>query len=156
MTLLPAFEWIAHTGPGVLIQRSTYAFPVLEVLHLMGLTLLLGVVLTLDLRLLGVGLRRQAAPVVVQSLSPAFWAGLALTLGSGTILFIGEPVKCFFNLAFWWKMGLLIVALAVQTLLFHRAAQAPRDSAAAGRLIAILSLVLWSGVGLAGRAIGFI
>ena len=156
MTLLHAFEWIAQTVPGKAIQKSTYAFPVLEVLHLMGLTLLLGVVLTLDLRLLGVGLRRQSAPVVVQSLSPAFWVGLALTLGSGTILFIGEPVKCFFNAAFWWKMGLLVLALAVQTLLFHRAGRTPQDGAVEGRRVAILSLALWSGVGLAGRAIGFV
>ncbi len=156
MTFLPFFQWISDTGPGILIRKSTYAFPVLEVLHLMGLTLLLGVVLTLDLRLLGVGLRRQTAPVVVQSLSPAFWAGLALTLVSGTILFIGEPVKCFFNAAFWWKMGLLIAALVVQTLLFRRAARSPIESARTGRLIAILSLALWSSVGLAGRAIGFI
>jgi hypothetical protein len=156
MSPLSAFQWVANTGVGVAVRKSTYAFPVVEVVHLLGLTLLLGVVLTLDLRLLGLGPRRQNAAVLASDLAPAFWSGLTLTLLSGAILFIGEPIKCFYNGAFWWKMSLLAGALVIQSVLFHRLRGVGSSAPGLQKAIAGLSLALWLSVGVAGRVIGFI
>jgi hypothetical protein len=156
MSLLPVFEWVAKTPLGVAIAKSTYFFPVVEVLHLLGLSLLLGVVLAVDLRLLGVTLKRQSASAVVNSLAPAYWIGLALALATGTLLFVGEPLKCFFNEAFWWKMALLVLALIAQAILFLQIALPRAPAHGVQKLIAALSLGLWFSVGVAGRAIGFI
>jgi hypothetical protein len=156
MSLLPAFEWVSKTPLGEAIAKSTYFFPVVEVLHLLGLSLLLGVVLAVDLRLLGVVMRRQSAAVVVKSLAPAFWTGLGVALATGTLLFVGEPIKCFFNEAFWWKMALLVLAMAGQAILFLGLTTPKQTLFSAQKVIAALSLGLWFSVGVAGRAIGFI
>jgi hypothetical protein len=156
MSLLPIFEWVAKTPVGVAIAKSTYFFTVVEVLHLLGLSLLLGVVLALDLRLLGVTLRRQSASAVASSLAPAFSIGLIVAVFTGTCLFVGEPLKCFFNEAFWWKMGLLALALATQAVLFRQMTRPKAPVLAAQKAIAVASLSLWFGVGVAGRVIGFI
>jgi hypothetical protein len=156
MTLYPFFDWVAHTGVGIAMRKSTFLFPAVEVAHVLGLTLLLGSVLTVDMRLLGGGIKRQPPSAVAVSISPVFWAGLALAIGTGLILFIGEPVKCFYNAAFWWKMGLLLAAVVYHLTAFRWISRVDSGSAAAQRAAAILSLSLWFGVGIAGRVIGFI
>ena len=156
MSLFPFVQWVAHTGVGIAMRKSTILFPAVEVAHVLGLTLLLGSVLAVDMRLLGAGIKRQSASTVAVSVSPVFWTGLALALGTGLVLFVGEPVKCFYNAAFWWKMGLLLAAIVFHLTLFRRISRADGGSAIARRSAAILSLTLWFGVGVAGRVIGFI
>jgi hypothetical protein len=62
MSILELFEWVNNTWISQAIRDSTYIFPVVEVFHLFGLTLLLGIVTVVDLRILGVGMRRQSIP----------------------------------------------------------------------------------------------
>jgi hypothetical protein len=156
MSLYPLFNWVGHTGIGIAMRKSTFLFPAVEVVHVLGLTLLLGSVLAVDMRLLGGGIKRQSTATVAQSISPVFWAGLALALGTGLVLFIGEPVKCFYNAAFWWKMGLLLAAVTFHLTLFRWISRSESARPVAQRSAAILSLTLWFGVGIAGRVIGFI
>jgi hypothetical protein len=156
MTLFPFFQWVAKTSVGIAMRKSTILFPAVEVVHVLGLTLLLGSVLAVNMRLLGGGIKRQSVTTVAESISPVFWAGLALALGTGLILFVGEPVKCFYNAAFWWKMGLLLAAVAFHLTLFRWISRNEGAGAVVQRSAAVLSLSLWFGVGVAGRVIGFI
>jgi len=156
MTLQAVFKFFEDTQLGVFLRKSTYAFPAIEVVHVLGLTLLLGAVLIVDLRLLGAGMRRQSISQVSRSMTPLFWGALVVTLITGATLFLGEAVKCFFNEAFWWKMSLLVLALLFHVTLFRKICLADGKGLIGGKAAAIISLSLWFGVGLAGRVIGFI
>jgi len=70
MTLLELFKWFDATPISLIIRNSTYIFPVVEVFHLFGLTLLLGTMTVIDMRMLGVGMRRQSVAQVAGQLAP--------------------------------------------------------------------------------------
>ena len=156
MSLLNTFHWFEATGIGTYGRRSTYFFPAVEVAHLLGLTLLLGTVLVLDLRLLGASMRRQSIPEIARATTPLLWAGVALAVGSGLLLFLAEAIKCYYNVAFWYKMGLLCSAILFQLVVQRRLRADPAESAAVVKGIAAVSLFLWFGVAVAGRAIAFV
>jgi hypothetical protein len=155
MSLLTVFDWFEATPIGIFGRESSVFFPAVEVVHLLGLTLLLGSVLFVNLRLLGITLRREEIGQVFRSVRPLLWSAASVTLGSGLLLFLTEAVKCYFNVAFWYKMALLAVALVFQLTVQQRIAARPAGLVHA-RLTAAISLTLWFGVGIAGRAIAFV
>jgi hypothetical protein len=147
MSLIAFAEALQHTAPGVALRGAPPAAVLaIQIAHVLGLILLLTSLLLVNLRLLGWGLHALPLERVVQATRKALWLGLALTMGSGALLFLSAPVHYAANAAFVPKMVLLLTALAVQALLHQRA----------NRGAAVLSLSLWFGVGLAGRAIGFV
>ncbi len=155
MDLLPFFEWCEATWIGNAIRGSLWLFPVIEAVHLLGLCLLGGAVLIVDLRMLGVGLRQPIAEVA-RDARPWLVAAVVVMLTTGTALFLSESVKCYYNTAFWVKITTLPVALAFTFLVRNRVARAAaRDATARTRLVALLSLGLWFTVAAAGRWIGF-
>lgn len=156
MSLLHTFHWFETTGIGTYGRHSSYFFPVVEVVHLLGLTLLLGAVLVLNLRLLGTIMRRQPIPDIARAISPLLWIGVALAVGSGLLLFLTEAVKCYYNVAFWYKMGLLLSAIVFQFAAQQRLSASLPTSSALPKAVAAISLLLWFGVGVAGRAIAFV
>lgn len=155
MDLLPFFEWCEATWIGHAIRGSLWLFPVIEAVHLLGLCLLGGAVLIVDLRMLGVGLRQPVAEVA-RDARPWLVAAVVVMLTTGTALFLSESVKCYYNTAFWVKITTLPVALAFTFLVRNRVARATAHEATARtRLVALLSLALWFTVAAAGRWIGF-
>lgn len=157
MTTLQVFQWLDSTTIGNTIRDSTYIFPVVEVFHLFGLTLLLGTLTITDLRMLGVGMRRQTVSEVASQLAPWTIWGAVVTIASGILLFLSEAMKCYANAAFPWKMWLLLAGILLYLFVQHRITRpAARVGAATLRIVAVLSLVFWYGVAVAGRAIAFV
>jgi hypothetical protein len=156
MSLLSTFHWLEATGIGTYGRRSSYFFPAIEVIHLLGLTLLLGSVLVINLRLLGATMRRQPIADVARATSRLLWLGATLSVASGLFLFLTEAVKCYYNVAFWYKMGFLLSAVVFQLGMHWWLNGAPSTSRRLVKCIAALSLTLWFGVAVAGRAIAFI
>ncbi len=155
--LQPFFEWCQNTPIAGAIHESRWLFPAIETVHLFGLTLLLGTTLIVDLRLLGLVMPRQRASVIAGDLTRLTWSGLIVSVLTGLLLFLSEAVKCFQNDAFRAKMVLLVLAVIFQVTVFRKVIA--RDSIVAsiwGKMTAVLSLVLWFGVGTAGRVIGFL
>jgi hypothetical protein len=152
--LLPLFRWLDHTAVALWIRDSTWAFALMEVVHLFGLTLLLGSIAVINLRLLGWGLKKQSVTDVTVDLRPWVYLGLAVSLISGTLLFVSEALKCYASDPFFIKMGLLFFALILSLGYQLRMSRGGRVPAGI-KVVAVLSLVLWFGVGLAGRAIAF-
>ena len=154
--LLPFFEWCEATALGTAVRQSVWAFPVIEAVHLLGLSLLGGSLLIVDLRLLGVGLTRQPVAELARHARPWLLASVAVMLGTGVLLFLSEAVKCYYNTAFWVKITTLPVALAYTFAVRERVARAPeRDTSALTRMVAVASLLLWLTVAAAGRWIGY-
>lgn len=147
------------TWPGaVLLKQSGTAYLLVNASHILGLALLIGAILPLDLRLLGV-FRSVPVAALAPVLSRMAGIGLGLALVTGAWLFTVRPVEYAGNAAFLWKLGLLALALANITLQ-HRSAAYVRalagDITAAVRWRATASVTLWLSVLLAGRWIGFL
>jgi hypothetical protein len=134
--------------PGaVLLQRSGTAYLLVSAAHILGVGLLVGAILPLDLRLLGF-FRTVPLTVVEPFLTRAAATGLALALVTGFWLFTVKPAEYAANEAFLIKLGLLAAAL-LNIALRHRIAGLVRAAAA-------LSFLLWLAVLVAGRWIGFV
>ncbi len=138
------------------IARWEWVFPVVESIHICGFTLLVGTIVILDLRLLGLCLRRQTISQLAKDLAPWIWTGIILQLTTGPYLFSGDPGEYVQIAAFRGKMLLLLVALIFHFTVIRMATAPARDSAPLGwrRPAALVSLGLWVSVMLAGLWIG--
>jgi hypothetical protein len=154
--LLPYFQWFETTTLGETIKSTSWAFAVIESVHLLGLAVIGGAVLMLDLRLLGFGLRRQAIPDVAREAQPWLVGSLAVMLVTGFALFASEATKCYYSTPFWVKMTSLALAIAFTFTVRRRVSmESARVRPVVLKLVALVSLTLWFGVGAGGRWIGF-
>src|SRR4051812_27868162 len=97
MYLLPFFEWCYQTDIGETIRESTWLFPVIEAGHLLGLGLTAGAVLIVDLRLFGVGLRKEPVAELAANTQPWLLGSLTLMFASGIPLFMSEAIKAYYS-----------------------------------------------------------
>ena len=154
--LLPFFSWCEATWLGQLVRDSLWLFPVIEAVHLLGLCLLGGSLLMLDLRLLGLGLRHQSIAEIARGARPWLVASVAVMLSTGTLLFLSDAVKCYHNPSFWVKITTLPFALLFTFAVRQRmATRGTLVTSWRSRLLATVSLALWFTVAAAGRWIGF-
>ena len=148
------FEWFEMTGPGVVVRESIWMFPVIEAVHLLGLCMLGGAVLLVDLRMLGLTMRNQSVATLAMNMRPWLLGSIVVLASTGVLLFLSEAVKCFYNQSFWVKMITLPVALlftfTVRSKFVHK-----EEASATVKLVAIASMSLWFTVAAAGRWIGF-
>lgn len=156
MDLLPYFEWVEATALGNAIRQSLWLFPVIEAVHLLGLCVLGGAVLIVDLRMLGAGLRGYAISQIARDARPWFMGALTVMLLTGSALFASEAIKCYYNTSFWVKITTLPFAIALTLLIRDRMAlRAGMNTTPATRVAGVMSIVLWWVVAAAGRWIGF-
>lgn len=154
--LLPFFEWCEASALGQVVRESQWLFPAIEAVHLLGLCLLGGALLVVDLRMLGWGVRRQPIAALASDVWPWLLGAIAVMLTTGVLLFLSEAVKCYYNQAFWVKMATLPVALIFTFTVRRRVSgDWALDTSAQSRGVALLSLALWFTVAAAGRWIGF-
>jgi hypothetical protein len=143
----PFLDWIAATQLGYLASKTRWVFATAQSIHFMGLSILVGAVTILDLRILGV-LRR--VPIDrLSGLIPLALIGFVVQVVTGVVMFSAEPARYWMNPGFRIKMGLLVIA-GLNALWFwlaeHRklvvlgASESPRLAA---KLVAALSIGLW-------------
>jgi hypothetical protein len=141
-----------------ILRNSKYAIPVIQSFHLFGITLLLGSMVILNLRLSGIGLRQL--PMAALSRQIWSWAigGLLLAIASGFLVFVPDPARYAANYAFRTKMVALCVAVAFQFLIYRKVVRSGTAESSSRRniVVACCSLLLWFFVGWAGRAIAFL
>jgi putative flippase GtrA len=157
MSLLPFFTWCEKSAIGESIRNSQWLFPVIESVHLLALVLIAGAVLVVDMRLFGLGLRRQPVAQLARDAQPWLIGGLTVMLSTGILLFLAEAIKCYYSPAFAVKMTSLLLAL-IFTFTVHRKVVLAVESRVGpiwSRVVAVVSVTLWSGVGMGGRWIGF-
>ena len=156
MSLLPLFGWLDSSAVGNAVRDSTWLFPVIEAFHLLGLAVIGGAILVVDLRLLDLGLR-QPVDEIARDAQPWLIGSLLLMLSSGFLLFTSEAVKCYYHDAFWVKMTSLFLAIVFTFTVRRKVAMAEPGRVGPFRsgIVALVSVTLWSGVGIGGRWIGF-
>jgi hypothetical protein len=137
------------------LNSSMLAFPILECFHIIGFTVSVGTIGLVDFRLLGIGMNRQTPAEVAEDTKMWTLGGLALVVLSGLMLFSSDPDMYYLNMAFVLKMICLALAI-VFNYTIHRRAVSPGASPVGSKLLACISLGLWSGVLFGGIYIGFI
>jgi hypothetical protein len=150
-----------NTAGGTAIRESIWVFPVLDAVHVWSLALFFGSVTVFDLRLLGVGLRREPVFEVARRLLPWTGTGFACMAVTGGLLFWSEPMKCYGSTAFRVKLVAMILA-GVNALAFHlttyrsvAAWDQTRPTPVSARLAGFVSLALWICVAVSGRLVGY-
>jgi hypothetical protein len=151
-------QWCNNSFFGHGIRDSVWLFPFVEIFHLVGLGVLGGTILVLNLRLLGIGFRAERTADLAKDVRPWMISSLIVMLVSGFLLFSTEAVKMYGNWAFRWKMIFLAAAIVYTFTIFRKVmrAEESRVTPFVRVFVALLSLALWSGVGLGGRAIGYV
>jgi hypothetical protein len=161
MSLLPFCEWLAGTSGSIGLHESLFMYPLVESVHVLTLTLFVGMTMMLDLRLTGLILRRVPIADVVERLQPWMFLGFFIMVASGVLLFYAIPVRSYQNIFFRMKVIFLILAglnaLAFHTGVFRSVSQWGRDEQPPrrARLAGVASLVLWAGVIVTGRMIAY-
>ena len=156
---LAVFQWLGRTGLSASINESLWAFAVIEAVHLLALAVIGGAVLVVDLRLLGLAFQRQQVGAVARVAQGWFVWSLAAMLLTGFVLFISLAAsKYYVHDYFWVKMYFLAAAMVFSFTVRHRVIMGDeaRANSALAKVVAVVSLFLWSGVGFAGKAIGYI
>ena len=127
----------------------------LQIVHILGFVILLGSLVLISLRILGLVFTRTPLEQVARDAIRLIWIGLAIAVISGTLMFVSSPKLYYYNWAFELKMLLFVVAVALQVTLFRKVATKERSPSFA-KISVTLSLVAWFSIGMAGRAIGFV
>ena len=140
------------------MRSSPVLYPAVEILHIIGFVVLVGSIIALDLRLLGLG---RAIPIqpMAQLLLPMSRIGFVLAISMGLLLFSADASHVVRHPAFQSKL-LLIAAALVNVVIAHlgpwrRIAQWGTEVPGSARVTALLSLLLWLGVVCAGRLIAY-
>jgi len=160
--LLHICQWAAGTAFGSRIRESDNLFSVIETVHVLGIMFTAGVIAIADLRILGLILTRYTVEETLKPLVTITWLGFSAMVSSGLLLFVSEADKLYYNWAFRLKVTLLLMA-GVNQWLFSKAHErdvaswsATRVTPRRAKLAAALSLGLWAGIIVLGRAIAYL
>jgi len=149
------WAWIASTPVRTWVVDSPYVWPTLESIHFASLCVLMGSLLVVDLRL--IGLYRQPCAPTVRFLIRLAVAAFAVNLVTGLLFFLGNTYKYVDNAAFELKLVLIAIA-GLNALLYKRSLShiVESDEVSLSSIgVGCLSLLLWSGVIVCGRMITF-
>ncbi len=161
-TLRVLSEWLATTSLSLTIQNVTWIIPAVQTIHILCVAAVFSSVLMVDLRLLGITQRTLPLPQVTSRFLAWLWVFLVILLVTGSLLIIGEPERSLLNPAFFWKMAMLFTVIVLTVVIAKPLRsdasfwEASVTRALAGRLIALASIALWSGIIFAGRWIAYV
>ena len=162
MALKEGLAWLEAQPFATAIAESGWLFPVIEVVHVVALTLVVGSIAMLDLRLLGVSRKDYGVLELASQTLPWTWRAFAVAVITGALMFSSAATSYAANIPF--RIKLVLIALAgINMVVFHVTAyrtahrwnhQIPTPVAA--RIAGTLSLSFWIGVVFFGRWIGFV
>jgi len=154
--------WLSATSPSVFIQEhNLWAIPLIQSVHIVGIALVMGSVLMIDLRILGWAWADQTLRQTTSRFGPWLTGALWLLLATGLLMVIGEPVRELVTFSFWLKMTLVAIGALVATS-FQRAVRRHEqqwESTLVHRrsiqTLAILTFLIWVAIIVLGRLIAY-
>jgi hypothetical protein len=160
MAVANTLRWLQDLPFPTNIRESSWLFPTIETIHVFALVLVVGSILTVDLRLLGLTSRDRPFSQITQEMLPLTWTAFAVAATAGLLMFSSKAVIYYGNIPFRIKMSCLVLA-GLNMLGFHwigarhisnwDASKPPK----AARLAGAASVLLWTIIVGAGRWIGF-
>jgi hypothetical protein len=160
-SIVPALEWLEGLAWTTAIRESTWGYPVIETAHVASVVVFAGLVIMMDLRLVGVAFTHAPPMQIQRRLFPWQMVGLVPSTATGLLLCFIDPLRYYGNVFFRVKLVLLVLA-GLNAMTFHLGTyrvvgqwdEAPRLPARA-RLAGALSLLLWFAVIVSGRLIAY-
>ena len=153
--------WLESTSLAEAMRQSLWLYPIVEIVHILGLAVLVGAAALFDFKLLGFS---PSLPVQALARHVLPWAKLSLLviIPSGLLMFIAHATEMANNPAFQLKL-LLLAAAGLNALVFHTRifrTVAAWDSGVpvpqAAKIHALFSLILWAGVITCGRLLAYL
>lgn len=156
------FESVQLLPNSVMLRESLYGYALLLTVHVVSLTVFVGVVLVMDFRLTGIAFGRvSVSEIWTRMMRPWMTLGLAANVGSGLALVYSNPMRYYGNFYFWLKAGLFVIA-GLNAIYFHLTRYATVEdwqehpmTPLAARIAGIASLALWAGVIITGRLLSY-
>ncbi|MEU4453034.1 hypothetical protein AB0F44_17000 [Nocardioides sp. NPDC023903] len=155
------FSWMENTGLAEAIRGTAYLYPILESVHIIGIALLIGPAAAFDLRLLGLGRRALRVSTAADYLLPLSHLGFMIAAVTGVAMFLPGASLIADRGSAPWKLGLIVLA-GLNILIFHLRTyrsvadwDVNRSTPAAARFAAVVSLISWSCVTVAGRLLAY-
>jgi Family of unknown function (DUF6644) len=161
MTPLEFFTWLSETAWSVDLHESEFAYPIIESVHVWTLCVFFGLMIMVDLRLLGWSMRAVPVSEVLDRVLPWAIAGFVVMVISGTLLVLAIPLRSYQNLFFRGKMIMLVVAGLNAWLFHYRVYPKIAGKVADGippkalRVAGATSLALWIAIVFCGRMIAY-
>ena len=163
MSILSFCQWLQKTPGGTAIRESVWQFAVIESIHILALVGVVGGAVILDLRILGKGATYRSVEQVAKQMIPIMLASFSVSAITGVLMFWSDPLRFYQSLAFWIKLGLLMLA-GLNALIFHFAVyrrlgewdQSAPKAPLNARIMAIASLTMWVLIVFAGRGIAYL
>jgi hypothetical protein len=155
-------EWLSTTAPSIFIQEhNAWAIPTIQSIHIVGIAMVMGSALLIDLRILGwAGMDRTLRQTTAR-FGPWLTTSLWLLLATGILMVIGEPVRELVTFSFWLKMALValgaIVTVAFQSAL-RRHEQRWEETLVhqpSIKTLAVVTFLMWICVIFLGRLIAY-
>jgi len=156
MTLQDFAIWVSETRLSIALTDSETAFPAIESLHVIAITLVVGSIAIVDLRLLDLASRNRDTSDLIASILPITWIAFGLAALTGLLLFAANPISYTANFYFLGKL-VLLAAAGLNMALFHICAHRhlATQEALGPKLSGGVSLLLWTTIVAFGRWIGF-
>ena len=161
MTILELCEAIQSMPWAAGIKESSWKFPLIESVHSLGISAMLWPAALLDLRLLGLVMKRRPVSQVAGQFLPWVWAGFSTMVLTGIVIFCAEAVKCY-NSPFFRGKLILIALAGMNALAFHKTVYRnveAWDKAVVtpfrARMAGALSLLFWIAVVAMGRVVAY-
>jgi heme A synthase len=155
-------EWLSRTSPSLFMQNhNSWIIPTIQSIHIVGIGVLLGSVLMIDLRILGWAGTDQSLRQTTNRFAPWVTGALCLQLATGLLMVIGEPVRELVTFSFWLKMLLVAVSTliaAIFQIMLRQHDQQWEQTLVNQRSIkwlAILTFLIWVCIIILGRLIAY-
>jgi hypothetical protein len=154
-------QWLENTSFAISLKESAYVFPIVEGTHLLGMSVSVGLILLLDLRLLQLAFREEPVSRIMRQVGPWMTAGFLLVFATGLALFAANATSVYGN--WFFRLKLALVAVAGVNATYYQvacypmmaqwdvAAQVPRGP----RIVAAVSIVCWALVIALGRTMAY-
>ena len=155
--VLACCRWLENTPWGAAVRASSWMYPVVLWVHFVGLSMWLGTTLTIDLRLMGVGARRQTAVELSSGLFAWNWIGFAVAFLGGFLLLSAEATTYVTNTGFRLKLAILTpLALVVRVVVQKKAGAWTQtgETSAIGKWAGLIEFLLW--ISVVAASVGFL
>ena len=110
MSITALLQWLQATSLAVFIHKTPWAFTTVEVIHVFAVSMVIGTIAIVDLRLLGLASTKRPFTELSRRVLPITWAAFVLAVIAGSLLFISRATDYFVNTVFWIKMTLIVIA----------------------------------------------
>ena len=159
--MLQFTEWLSQTSLSLAIKTHEWVIPTVQSVHIVAITIVVGSVFMIDLRVLGLAGRDQSLLETTGRFGPWLSAALCVLLATGLLMVVGEPARELLAFSFWFKMFLValgtLIAAVFQIALKKNEPhwQESLVKRSSTKWLAVFTLVIWVGIIILGRLIAY-